>query len=265
MFQIPRALSQGARLLAACGLSLSLVGAVQAELAAGSAASREAPSGVANAIKQALQQRMPDMPAVVSVRPAPVAGLYEVQAGTQLIYTDAKAEYIVEGNVLETRTMRNLTEERLDEINKVDFDNLPFKDAIVWKNGSGKRRMVVFSDPNCGYCKRLEKDLQQIKDVTVYTFMVGILGEDSKVKLNNIWCVKDRTQVYRDWMLAGVEPTRAFGMCNNPGTRNLALAQKFRISGTPAMFFEDGSRLASAAPANVVEQRLIKATSKAGG
>jgi thiol:disulfide interchange protein DsbC len=256
MFQIQRALTKGAQLLAAAGLAWGLMGAASAQVA---------PAPVAAAIKQALQQRMPDMPPVVSVRLAPVAGLYEVQAGTQLIYTDAKAEYVVEGQLVETRTMRNLTEERLDEINKVDFDNLPFKDAVVWKSGTGKRRMVVFSDPNCGYCKRLEKDIQTLKDVTVYTFLVGILGDDSKAKLNNIWCVKDRTKTYLSWMLEGVEPARAFGMCNSPGNRNLALAQRFRISGTPAMFFEDGSRLASAAPANVVEQRLIKAAAKTGG
>jgi thiol:disulfide interchange protein DsbC len=199
------------------------------------------------------------------VRSSPIPGLFEVQAGSQLFYTDAKGEYLVDGHVVDMRTQRDLTEERLDEVSKIDFGALPFKDAVVWKNGSGKRKLVIFADPNCGYCKRLEKDLQQVKDVTVYTFMVGILGEDSKVKLNNIWCVKDRTQAYRDWMITGVEPVRAFGSCGNPGARNLALAQKFRVNGTPAMFFEDGTRLAAAAAANVVEQRLSRATAKVGG
>ena len=222
-------------------------------------------SGLVVGIKQKLSQRMPEMPAVDAVRTTPVAGLYEIQAGSHVFYSDAKGDYVFEGNLVETRTQRNLTEERLDEVNKIDFASLPFKDAVVWKNGSGKRKLVVFADPNCGYCKRLEKDLQQIKDVTVYTFMIGILGEDSKVKLDNIWCVKDKTQVWRDWMLTGATPPKAFGMCVSPGQRNLALAQKFRVNGTPAMFFEDGSRLASAAPGDVIEQRLVKASAKLGG
>ena len=166
---------------------------------------------------------------------------------------------------METKTQRNLTEERMDEINQIDFASLPLRDAVVWKNGNGKRRMVVFADPNCGYCKRLEKDLQQVKDVTVYTFVVAILGDDSKVKANNIWCVKDRTQAYRDWMLSNTEPAQAFGMCATPTQRNNALAQKLRVNGTPSMFFEDGTRLPSAAPVNVIEQRLTKATAKVGG
>jgi thiol:disulfide interchange protein DsbC len=257
LFTARQSLAAGARVLLSAGLLLSAVSMSWAQA--------EVPASVVNSVKQAFSQRMPDMPPVTSVRASPIPGLYEVQAGSQLIYTDAKGEYLVDGHVVETRTQRDLTEERLDELNKIDFGALPLKDAVVWKNGSGKRKLVIFADPNCGYCKRLEKDLQQVKDVTVYTFMVGILGEDSKVKLNNIWCVKDRTQAYRDWMITGVEPTRAFGMCANPGARNLALAQKFRVNGTPAMFFEDGTRLASAAPANVVEQRLIRAAAKVGG
>ncbi len=221
-------------------------------------------SGLVVGLKQKLSQRLAEMPPIESVRTTQVPGLYEVQAGTQLFYSDAKGEYLIEGNLVETRTQRNLTGERMDEINKIDFATLPVKDAVVWKNGNGKRKLVVFADPNCGYCKHLEKDLQQIKDVTVYTFMIGILGEDSKVKLDNIWCVKDRTQAWRDWMLNGAAPAKAFGMCTSPGKRNGELAQKLRINGTPAMFFEDGSRLASAAPADVVEKRLVKASGKAG-
>jgi thiol:disulfide interchange protein DsbC len=124
--------------------------------------------------------------------------------------------------------------------------------------------MVIFADPNCGYCKRLEKDLVHVKDVTVYTFIIPILGDDSKVKADNILCVKERTQAWRDWMVGGVAPAKTFGQCTTPVQRNLALASKLHINGTPAMFFEDGSRLASAVPANVIEQRLNKAQGKTG-
>lgn len=245
------------RALAITSLFLTLGGLAHAQ-------SGDVPAAQLAAIKAKLAQRVPDLPQVESARVTPMAGLIEVKVGNQIIYTDANAEYVIEGQLLETKSQRNLTEERMDEINKVDFSSLPFKDAIVWKNGNGKRRLVIFADPNCGYCKHLERDIQQIKDVTVYTFMIAILGEDSRVKLDNIWCVKDRTAAWRDWMLNGSAPAKAFGMCASPAQRNLALSQKLRVNGTPAMFFEDGSRLASAASAAVVEQRLSKASAKVG-
>lgn len=225
----------------------------------------ELPAAQLAVLKQKLAQRLPDLPALDGARTSPLNGLIELRAGGHIFYTDANGDYLIEGQMLDTKTQRNLTEERLDEINKVDFDSFPFKDAIVWKNGTGKRRMVIFADPNCGYCKRLEKDLSQVKDVTVYTFMIPILSEDSKTKLDAIWCLKDRTQAWRDWMTAGTAPAKTFGMCASPGQRNLALASKLRVNGTPAMFFEDGSRIASAVPGNVIEQRLLKAQGKSGG
>jgi thiol:disulfide interchange protein DsbC len=211
------------------------------------------------ALKQKLAQRLSTMPPIDELRPAPLAGLIEVRAGEHLFYTDAKGDYLIDGNLIETQSRRNLTQERLDDINRVDFATLPLKDAVVWKNGNGQRKLVVFADPNCGYCKHLEKSLQDVKDVTVYTFVIPILGDDSKAKTENIWCMKDRTQAWRNWMLDGQAPPKAFGMCASPTQRNLALAQRLRVNGTPAMFFEDGSRLASAVPASVVEQRLAKA------
>jgi len=227
--------------------------------AAVSAQAQALPAAQVTALKQKLQQRLPEVPNIDEVRAADMPGLLEVRAGQHVFYTDAKGDFLIDGSLIDTRTQRNLTQERLDDINRIDFASLPLKDAVVWKNGSGKRKLVIFADPNCGYCKRLEKDIQQIKDVTVYTFLVPILGEDSKVKSDNIWCVKDRTQAYRDWMIGGVVPPKTFGMCATPAQRNVALAQKYRINGTPAMVFEDGTRLASAAPADVVEQRLAKA------
>lgn len=224
------------------------------------ASAQELSAAQVTALKQKLAQRVPELSNVDGIKASPLPGIYEVQVGTNLLYTDAKGDFLIDGHILDTRSQRNLTQERLDDINRIDFAALPFKDAVVWKNGTGARKLVIFADPNCGYCKRLEKDLQKVKDVTVYTFIIPILGDDSKVKADNILCMKDRTQSYRDWMLSGVAPAKSFGVCASPVQRNLALAQKFKITGTPAMFFEDGSRLASAAPAETVEQRLVKAT-----
>jgi thiol:disulfide interchange protein DsbC len=244
---------------------LAVAGFVAALCVGASAQSVELNAAQLAVIKQKLAQRLPELPPIDSARTTPMAGLIELKAGSTVLYSDVNGDYLLEGQLVDTKTQRNLTEERLDDINKIDFATLPMKDAIVWKTGTGKRRLVVFADPNCGYCKHLEKEIQQIKDVTVYTFMIPILGDDSKAKLDNIWCVANRTQAWRDWMLSGAAPARAMGMCASPGQRNLALSQKLRVSGTPAMFFEDGSRLASAAPAATIEQRLNRATAKIGG
>ncbi|WP_290871671.1 DsbC family protein [Aquabacterium sp.] len=225
----------------------------------------ELPAAQLAVLKQKLAQRLPDLPPVDGARTAPVPGLIELRAGGNVFYTDANGDYLIEGQVLETRTQRNLTEERLDEINKVDFDKFPLKDAVVWKNGNGKRRMVVFADPNCGYCKQLEKDLIHVKDVTVYTFVIPILGADSKAKAEAILCLKDRTQAWRDWMTEGTPPARVFGNCASPAQRNLALANSLRVNATPALFFEDGSRVVAALPATAIEQRLVKALGRKGG
>jgi thiol:disulfide interchange protein DsbC len=212
------------------------------------------------ALRKALVGRfVNDASAIKGVRPAPIKGLYEIELPGAVYYTDAKGDHVIEGHITDLRTRQDLTQERLDEINRIDFAALPFKDAIVWKNGNGQRKLVIFSDPHCGYCKKLEAELQGIKDITVYTFLIPILSEDSKAVGERIWCARDRTQAYRDWMLSNTQPPRLLGMCASPLQRNLQMSQKFGVTGTPAMFFEDGSRLASAAPASEVEKRLVKA------
>lgn len=242
--------------LALTSISLSLLGSVHAQTPEVSAAQLKA-------LQQKLAQRLPSLPAVESARVTPMSGLIELKVGNTVFYTDAAGDYLIEGHMLETRTRRDLTAERLEDINRVDFDNFPFQDAIAWKSGSGKRRLVVFADPNCGYCKQLERELQKVKDVTVYTLLIPILGADSRAKSESIWCVKDRAAAWLDWVLDNKAPARVFGKCTSPLQRNLALAQRLGVNGTPAMFFEDGTRLAAAAPLATIEERLAKA-SKAG-
>jgi len=246
------------RLTAAASLLASLVAAPLG--ASAQPVGTELPPAQVAALKQKLGSRLQGLSALEGVRTTPIPGLLEVRVAGHILYTDPNGEYLIDGQMIETRTQRNLTEERVDEINKIDFATLPLKDAVVWKTGTGKRRLVVFSDPNCGYCKRLERTFNNMKDITVYTFMIGILGEDSKKKADTIWCMKDRTQAWRDWMLNDESPFRLMGMCGGtPLQRNMALAQRLRVNGTPAMFFEDGTRLASAAPQDVIEKRLAKA------
>lgn len=210
-------------------------------------------------IRRNLPQRLPGIPAIEDVQQTPLAGIYEVVAGGEVFYTDGQANYVIRGELLQTKAgagIRNLTEERINKLAAFDFPSLPFKDAIVWKNGNGKRRVAVFADPNCGYCKHLEKELQQVKDVTVYTFMVPILGGDSPQKLRNIWCAKDATQAWRNWMLEGVPAARYMGTCETPAERNMKLANKHHIRGTPAIVFEDGTFSPGMLKAEDLEARL---------
>lgn len=243
--------------LTLAALSLSLMSAGQAQ-------TTDIPAAQLKALQQKLAQRLPTLPPVESARTTPISGLIELKVGNSVFYSDATGDYLIEGHMLETRTRRDLTAERLEDINRVAFDTFPFQDAIVWKNGTGKRRLVVFADPNCGYCKQLERELQKVKDITVYTLLIPILGADSRAKSESIWCMKDRTSAWLDWMIDNKAPARAFGKCTTPMQRNLALAQRLGVNGTPAMFFEDGTRLAAAAPLATIEQRLSQASAKAG-
>jgi thiol:disulfide interchange protein DsbC len=240
---------------------VALVGLALSATAATAWAQAELPAAQAAVLKQALVKRIPDLGAIDGIRTTPIAGLFEFRMGTQVMYTDAKGDYIIEGHLVDTKTLRNLTQERIDDLSKIDFATLPLKDSIAWKNGNGKRKLVVFTDPQCGYCKQLEKRFSDVKDITVYSFVIGILGDESKRLADNIWCLGDRTNAWRDWMVSNKTPARTMGACSGtPLQRNMALARRLGVNGTPAMFFEDGTRLASAAPTDVIEERLAKAS-----
>lgn len=208
-------------------------------------------------IRKTLNERFPNLPKIDEIRSTPMDGLWELRIGNDVMYSDAKGHYIIQGALIETSSRRNLTEERVDKLTAIDFASLPLKDAIVWKNGNGKRKIAVFADPNCGYCKKFEKDLQNVKDLTVYTFVVPVLGGDSPEKSRSLWCAKDNTAAWRDWMINNTMPPRAMGQCDSSAIeRNSALARKHKVNGTPAIVFEDGSRVPGAIPATELEKRL---------
>lgn len=217
------------------------------------------------AIRKNLAERLPKLPKIDEVTKSPVAGLYEVRfGGTQILYSDANGDFIfVNGSLIDAKTRVDLTEERVDKLSAIDFSELPVKDAMVARQGSGARKMAVFVDPNCGYCKRFERDLTTVKDVTIYTFLMPILGADSTTKSRDIWCAKDPQKAWRAWMIDNVVPPKAAASCDSDVLdRNLALSKKHRINGTPALFFEDGSRKPGALPPDQVERQLAAAAKK---
>jgi thiol:disulfide interchange protein DsbC len=211
-------------------------------------------------IRKNLAQRLPEFPKIDEVSKTPIPGIWEVRVGYEVLYTDAEGSHLIQGELIDTRTKFNLTRQRIDKLTAIAFDQLPLKDAIVVKQGNGSRRLAVFADPNCGYCKRLERDLVELKDVTIYNFLYPVLGVDSEAKSRSIWCSKDALKVWRDWMLEGVTPPREMSSCDDAAVkRNVAFGQKYRISGTPALFFENGQRVPGAIGAAELGKRLDEA------
>lgn len=214
-------------------------------------------------IRKNLVERLPNFPAIDEITKTPVPGLYEVRIGTDLIYTDETGNHVIQGQLIDTRNRVNLTEARIAKLTQIDFASLPLKDAILIKQGTGARKLVVFGDPNCGYCKRIERDLMTLKDVSIYTFLYPILGPDSNAKSRDIWCAKEPAKTWRSWMVDGVAPPKTMGKCDTAAIeRNLALGSKHRVQGTPAVVFEDGSRSPGAIPADQLETRMAAAAKK---
>ena len=186
--------------------------------------------------------------------------LLEVKTKSDVVYADKTGSYLVSGRIIEVASGKNLTEERLNEINKVDFKTLPLQDAIKFVKGNGKRVMAIFEDPNCGYCKVLRRTLQSLDNVTIYTFQYNILTPDSKTKSRDIWCSPDKSKAWDEWMLNGKVPAPSTEKCVAPHEAVLDLGKKYRVTGTPAIVFADGSRIPGAVDAKTLEDRLAKTT-----
>ena len=160
-------------------------------------------------IRKTLKERMPHISPIDEIKRTPMPGLFELRVdGTEIFYTDAAANFLIQGRLIDTKNQRDLTEERIQKIMAVDFKSLPIKDAIVMVRGKGERKMAIFEDPNCGYCKRFERELQNIDNVTVYLFLYPILGKDSVDKSKAIWCSKDQAKAWQDLMLRDQAPFR---------------------------------------------------------
>jgi thiol:disulfide interchange protein DsbC len=206
-------------------------------------------------VKSALKKAIPDV-AIESVRKLPYGSLYEVVIGTDIVYTDEKAGFFVTGNLIDLKTKENVTELRQRQLNKVDFASLPLDGAIKIVRGNGSRKIAMFEDPNCGYCKRFERDLAGISDITVYVFLYPILSPDSMEKSRAIWCSADRGKAWLDVMLREAVLQAGDDKCATPIDSNLAFGQSKKIQGTPTIFFEDGERVPGAMTIAQFEKKL---------
>lgn len=216
-------------------------------LAAAVASCTAAEPSVEEKLKKALEPRLGEGAKIESIKLTPYSGLYEVRAGGDILYTDKKGEFLFIGQIYNTVTTQNMTKTRVDEINRIKFSDLPLQHALKLVKGDGKRVIAIFEDPNCGYCKRFRQTtLQEVNNVTVYTFMLNILSDDSITKSRNIWCSADRNKAWDEWMLHNKTAPAAPANCVTPADTVSELAQKMRINSTPTIFFADGSRVAGA-------------------
>ena len=216
--------------------------------------------GAANAqeaqIRKNLAERLPQLTKIDEVSKSPMPGLFELRVnGNEIYYTDADGNFLIKGDLIDTKLRRNLTEERVEKLNAINFDALPLKDAFTIVRGNGKRKLAVFEDPNCGYCKRFERDLQKVDNVTVHMFLLPILGPDSAEKSKNVWCAKDKGKAWLDWMVREAAPKAA--NCDTTALeRNVEFSRKYKINGTPTLVFVDGTRVPGAISTAQIEKQL---------
>jgi thiol:disulfide interchange protein DsbC len=239
--------------------------ALSALVLVGASVLAQTPAQIEANIKKAISSNVGSGVKIDSVIKTPYGGLYEVRMGNEIVYTDEKAKYIFVGSIIDVKGTVNFTKQRTDELNRINFSELPLDAAVKYVKGDGKRVIAIFEDPNCGYCKKFRKTLQGVDNITIYTFMYNILSDDSVTKSRDIWCSADRSKAWDEWMMNGkVSPTAA-ASCKTPHEQVLALGKKYRVTGTPTVIFADGSRLPGMVDVKAMEEKFasLKAPSLA--
>lgn len=234
--------------IGAAAMSMAPAALAQAKSAAAPAAAFSA-KPAPDQVTKTLRARVPTIfdgvsaSAIDGVLTTPIKGVYEIQIGRSIIYSDAQGDYFISGNILDAKSKANLTEDRIQELNRVDFSKLPLKDSFKVVKGKGERQLAVFADPNCSYCKRLEKELESIDNITVHVMPYPVLGKASVDKMKDIWCSPDKAATWSAWMLKGEQPKELRTSCDTGAIdRMVAFGQSLEITGTPAIIFADGSR-----------------------
>jgi thiol:disulfide interchange protein DsbC len=204
-----------------------------------------------------------------SIAKSPVNGIFEVVTdgpeGPLVVYADEKGEHLLIGDLLNVQSRRNLTRDRMDKLTEVSWDNLPLDNAIKMVKGDGSRKLAVFSDPDCPYCKKAEAEFAKLDNITVYTFAYPLpMHPDAERKAKLVWCSDDRAKAWHDLMLKGIVP-KGKTDCDNPVEANLALGAKLRVQGTPAMIFPNGKRIPGYVEANKLEKMLDEMAAAGAG
>ena len=218
-----------------------------------------APTGEAAALKKTLEQKFPGAP-IRYVAKSPYFGLYEALIGDQMIYTDQKANQVIVGSVFDTGTKQNLTDAKVRKLNRVEFAKLPFELAFVRVKGNGERKLAIFSDADCPFCHRLEKELKGLDNVTIYTFLYPIdqLHPDAANKSRKIWCSADKVKAWDEFFATGKVPDNA-GDCGDPIDKTQELGNAMKVTATPTLVFADGTVMPGALPIATIEKEMSAA------
>ncbi len=241
--------------LRSLGLVAAIAGASAAALLPASPLSAQVDPQIA--IRAAVETWLQGRHKVDEITQTPLANIYEVRIGTDLMYVDARGQFaFIEGQLIDLKGNRNLTQARIDDLQKIDFaKDLPLEFAIKQVSGNGKRVLAVFEDPNCTYCRKLRVDLMKVKDLTLYTFAYPILAPDSEVKSRKAWCAKDRGAAWNALMVSNRVPDND-GSCANPVEKIRELGRRLNVTGTPTMFFTNGRRVPGAVSIQQIEKML---------
>jgi thiol:disulfide interchange protein DsbC len=208
-------------------------------------------------VKKAVEAKLNGQ--VDKVTKTPYLGLYEVFVGGDIVYTDEKVSAILfEGKLVDTKTMKNVTSERLQKLTAIKFTDLPLDLAVKQVRGDGRRAFATFEDPNCGYCKKLARDIAKLENVTIYTFLYPILSPDSLEKSKQIWCAADKAKAWNDWMIDGKAPSGKSDCDTTAVQKTIEAGRKLAINGTPTIFFSDGERIPGAVPVAKIEEKLLQ-------
>ena len=216
----------------------------------------------ADRVKAELKKKFPDAP-IETVRRAGYGGLFEVTGGGEIFYTDEKTTFLMVGSLIDTKTRENITEARQRKLSAIDFNQLPLDSAIKIVRGDGSRKIAVFEDPKCGYCKRFERDLAKVDNLTTYLFLYPILSEESRQQSAGVWCAADPAKAWLDLMLNDKVPAPANAKCQTPLDKIVAYGREKRITGTPTVIFEDGERIPGAMSTAAIEKRVAEAKAAA--
>lgn len=210
-------------------------------------------------IRKVLSGKFPEAK-IASIKKTPYSGLFEVYMDGQLVYIDANAQYIFLGDVIDVNKRVNLSQARLASLNTVPLNQLPLNNALKMVKGKGERKLVVFSDADCPFCRKFEEELKKVDNITVYTFLFPIEGLHPKAVQTSrqIWCAPDKNKAWDDYMTSGKIPSND-GKCNNPINENMALGNKLNINGTPTIILANGQRIPGMVPAAKLEEMLAMA------
>lgn len=216
-------------------------------------------------LQQTLQARFPTIK-LDAVEPSPMPGIYQVIAGNQIVYVDASGDHMIVGKMMDTRTKQNLSDQAMDAHNSINFDSLPFDEAIKIVKGNGSRKMALFADPDCPYCQRLEQDMRSVSDITVYLFLFPLerVHPHALADAKAVWCSPDRASAWTNWMVNHT-PIPGGGSCANDPIQKIAvLANSLHVNATPTMFLQNGHRIGGLIPLAQLQKLLVQASPPAG-